>query len=134
MPPKDKPQKQDDSLLMVKTLTEIVNKLIFCYEKHEKINLTKVKNKKNEFKYKINKFKHDIAAKNSLYKIPRLVDIISAIPEKYKTKLLPLLKAKPVRTASGIMPVAVMSKPHRCPHIATTGNICIYCPGVNIKK
>lgn len=22
-----------------------------------------------------------------------------------------------------------MSKPHRCPHIATTGNICIYCPG-----
>ena len=25
--------------------------------------------------------------------------------------------------------VAVMSKPHRCPHIATTGNICVYCPG-----
>lgn len=22
-----------------------------------------------------------------------------------------------------------MSKPHRCPHIATTGNICVYCPG-----
>lgn len=60
------------------------------------------------------------------------MDIISAIPEAYKTKLLPLLKAKPVRTASGIMPVAVMSKPHRCPHIATTGNICIYCPGVFI--
>ena len=39
------------------------------------------------------------------------------------------LRAKPVRTASGIAVVAVMSKPHRCPHIATTGNICIYCPG-----
>lgn len=25
--------------------------------------------------------------------------------------------------------VAVMSKPHRCPHIALTGNVCIYCPG-----
>jgi elongator complex protein 3 len=25
--------------------------------------------------------------------------------------------------------VAVMSKPHRCPHIALTGNICVYCPG-----
>ena len=25
--------------------------------------------------------------------------------------------------------VAVMSKPHRCPHIAVTGNICVYCPG-----
>jgi elongator complex protein 3 len=34
-----------------------------------------------------------------------------------------------VRTASGIAVVAVMSKPHRCPHIATTGNICVYCPG-----
>ncbi len=30
-------------------------------------------------------------------------------------------QAKPVRTASGIAVVAVMSKPHRCPHIATTG-------------
>ncbi len=22
-----------------------------------------------------------------------------------------------------------MCKPHRCPHIAMTGNICVYCPG-----
>lgn len=64
-------------------------------------------------------------------KVPKVVDIISAIPESYKNKLLPYLKAKPVRTASGIAVVAVMSKPHRCPHIATTGNICVYCPGVN---
>lgn len=25
--------------------------------------------------------------------------------------------------------VAVMCKPHRCPHISMTGNICVYCPG-----
>jgi elongator complex protein 3 len=25
--------------------------------------------------------------------------------------------------------VAVMCKPHRCPHVAMTGNICVYCPG-----
>merc|ERR1712223_1125856 len=43
--------------------------------------------------------------------------------------LLPKLKAKPVRTASGIAVVAVMCKPHRCPHISMTGNICVYCPG-----
>ena len=60
---------------------------------------------------------------------PRLVDIISAIPDQWKKYLLPKLKAKPVRTASGIAVVAVMSKPHRCPHIAMTGNICVYCPG-----
>ena len=60
---------------------------------------------------------------------PRLTDIISAIPDQYKKYLLPKLKAKPVRTASGIAVVAVMCKPHRCPHIAYTGNICVYCPG-----
>ena len=54
--------------------------------------------------------------------IPKLVDIIAAVPEDYKAKLLPYIKAKPVRTASGIAVVAVMSKPHRCPHIAMTGN------------
>lgn len=62
-------------------------------------------------------------------KAPKLVEIIAAVPEEQREKLLPRLKAKPVRTASGIAVVAVMSKPHRCPHIATTGNICIYCPG-----
>lgn len=60
---------------------------------------------------------------------PRLTDIISTIPDQYKKYLLPKLKAKPVRTASGIAVVAVMCKPHRCPHIAYTGNICVYCPG-----
>ncbi|KAK9470888.1 uncharacterized protein V1510DRAFT_431720 [Dipodascopsis tothii] len=60
---------------------------------------------------------------------PRLTDIISGIPDQHKKYLLPKLKAKPVRTASGIAVVAVMCKPHRCPHIAYTGNICVYCPG-----
>eukprot|EP00899_Mesostigma_viride_P022636 jgi/Mesvir1/3557/Mv12023-RA.1 len=64
-----------------------------------------------------------------LSRAPKLVEIISAVPEEYRAALLPRLRAKPVRTASGIAVVAVMSKPHRCPHIATTGNICVYCPG-----
>ena len=60
------------------------------------------------------KLKSDYAYKNNLSRMPKLVDIISAIPERYKKKLLPILKAKPVRTASGIAVVAVMCKPHRC--------------------
>lgn len=60
---------------------------------------------------------------------PRLTDVIASIPDQYKKYLLPKLKAKPVRTASGVAVVAVMCKPHRCPHIAYTGNICVYCPG-----
>lgn len=61
--------------------------------------------------------------------MPKLVDILAGLPESHKAKLTPLLKGKPIRTASGIAVVAVMAKPHRCPHIAYTGNICVYCPG-----
>ena len=32
--------------------------------------------------------------------VPRLVDIISAIPDDYKKALLPKLRARPIRTAS----------------------------------
>jgi elongator complex protein 3 len=58
-------------------------------------------------------------------RVPKTVEILSAVPAKYSF-LVPLLKAKPVRSASGIAVVAVMCKPHRCPHITMTGNICVY--------
>ncbi|CAG9326756.1 unnamed protein product [Blepharisma stoltei] len=108
MKDKEEPQR-------VKAIAEIIKILIKSYEDKKPVNLTK-----------LNK---EVSAKYSLAKIPKLVDIISGIPDDYKAILTPLVKAKPVRTASGIAVVAVMSKPHRCPHIATTGNICVYCPG-----
>lgn len=73
-----------------------------------------------------------IMANSKKYKLknqPRLTDIINSIPDQYKKYLLPKLKAKPVRSASGVSIVALESIPHRCPHIAYTGNICVYCPG-----
>ncbi|KAM7027972.1 elongator complex protein 3-like [Passerculus sandwichensis] len=69
------------------------------------------------------------SAQYGLASQPRLVDVIAAVPPPFRKVLLPKLKAKPVRTASGIAVVAVMCKPHRCPHINFTGNICVYCPG-----
>ena len=69
------------------------------------------------------------AKKHRLSNQPPLTAIIAAVPEHYKKYILPNLRAKPIRTASGISVVAVMCKPHRCPHIAYTGNICVYCPG-----
>jgi elongator complex protein 3 len=62
-----------------------------------------------------------ISRKYGLTRQPKLVEMIAALPEEHRATLLPQLRAKPVRTASGIAVVAVMSKPHRCPHIATTG-------------
>lgn len=105
----------DSKEATIKTIAEIVNQLISSYEKGENVNLTKLKT--------------SISRKYKLAKMPKLVDIIASLPENYKEKLTPYLKAKPIRTASGIAVVAVMCKPHRCPHIALTGNICIYCPG-----
>ncbi|TNV71260.1 hypothetical protein FGO68_gene7750 [Halteria grandinella] len=105
----------DDHALMIKTISEIVQQLTQAYDRGEKINLTKLKTK--------------VSAKNKLKGMPKIVDILAALPDTHKDKLTPFLKGKPVRTASGIAVVAVMSKPHRCPHIAMTGNICVYCPG-----
>jgi hypothetical protein len=99
----------------VNAIAEVINALIKAFEAQVPINLSKIKG--------------EISKKHKLSYIPKLVDIIAAVPEAYKSKLLPYIKAKPVRTASGVAVVAVMSKPHRCPHIALTGNVCVYCPG-----
>jgi elongator complex protein 3 len=77
----------------------------------------------------LNALKSAACRRYGLARAPKLVEMIAAVLEADRAALLPRLRAKPVRTASGIAVVAVMSKPHRCPHIATTGNICVYCPG-----
>jgi len=101
--------------LMLLTVSDIIKELITAHNNNTDVNLNKLKTK--------------IAAKHGCPSQPRLVDIISAVPIQYKKALIPKLRAKPVRTASGIAVVAVMCKPHRCPHITFTGNICVYCPG-----
>ncbi|KAI7833965.1 elongation protein 3-like protein, isoform CRA_a [Kickxella alabastrina] len=100
---------------LVKTCAEIVAELIDSSAQGKTVNLNALKAK--------------YARVNQLSSQPRLVDIIAAIPDQHRKELLPRLKAKPVRTASGIAVVAVMCKPHRCPHITYTGHVCVYCPG-----
>jgi len=39
-------------------------------------------------------------------------------------QMVQLLSIKPLRTLSGVAPVAIMTKPISCPH-----GTCIYCPG-----
>ncbi|EAQ86175.1 conserved hypothetical protein [Chaetomium globosum CBS 148.51] len=77
----------------------------------------------------LNTLRSKLAKKHKINNVPPLTAIIAAVPEHYKKYILPRLIAKPIRTSSGIAVVAVMCKPHRCPHIAYTGNICVYCPG-----
>ncbi|XP_059584362.1 elongator complex protein 3 isoform X1 [Alligator mississippiensis] len=101
--------------LMMMTISDIIQQLVEAHEQGKDVNLNKLKTK--------------TSAKYGLSAQPRLVDIIAAVPPQYRKVLVPKLKAKPIRTASGIAVVAVMCKPHRCPHINFTGNICVYCPG-----
>ncbi|XP_058880741.1 elongator complex protein 3 isoform X3 [Acipenser ruthenus] len=101
--------------LMMMTISDVIKQLIEAHEEGKDINLNKVKTKTSS--------KYGLSAQ------PRLVDIIAAVPPQHRRALVPKLKAKPIRTASGIAVVAVMCKPHRCPHINFTGNICVYCPG-----
>eukprot|EP00536_Pseudo-nitzschia_multiseries_P005656 jgi/Psemu1/190936/e_gw1.108.77.1 len=93
----------------------VVQDLIKAYDAGDTLNFTKLKG--------------TAAKKYKLQGIPKLADILQALPISYRAKLLPFLQTKPVRSASGVAVVAVMSKPHRCPHIAYTGNVCVYCPG-----
>ena len=74
----------------------------------------------------INRTKQLLAAKHGLSTIPKLIEIIAALPEAQRDRLAPFLRTKPVRSASGVAVVAVMCKPHRCPHLAFTGGVCVY--------
>ena len=93
-------------------IAEIVAALISASDARARLNVTKLQTA--------------AAARHGMGQMPKLMDIIAAVPEDYRERLVPYLRAKPVRTASGIAVIAVMCKPHRCPHIALTGNVCVY--------
>lgn len=120
-PPNNRKQANSSTQMMTSNtnyalaISNIVQTLITAYDSNESLNFTALKAKS--------------ARKYKLPGVPRITDILSSIPIAYKPKLLPFLRQKPVRTASGVAVVAVMSKPHRCPHIAMTGGVCVYCPG-----
>lgn len=105
----------------MRACADIANALV---EDHERSQQTGVKKDIN-----LNSLRSQYAKKHYLSTQPPLTAIISAIPEQYKKYLLPKLIAKPIRSASGIAVVAVMSVPHRCPHVAYTGGNCVYCAG-----
>ncbi|KAM5456305.1 Elongator subunit [Microsporum audouinii] len=131
----------------MRACSDIANALIQDYEAQRD-------DKKSKKDINLNKLRGIIAKKHYLSNLPPLTAIIAAVPEHYKKYILPKLIAKPISeweipfswltcgdlvllttsplqkgTSSGIAVVAVMCKPHRCPHIAYTGNICVYCPG-----
>ena len=74
-------------------------------------------------KEQVQKIKNQWAKKHSLARAPTDIEIgLHAAQEELKE--LKHLQTKPVRSISGVAPVAVMTSPARCPH-----GKCLMCPG-----
>ena len=74
--------------LLIRCCTEIVRELLEAHHESRPINLNALKTK--------------VAKKYKCNVVARLVDIIAAVPQEARDILLPKLRAKPVRTASGV--------------------------------
>ncbi len=61
---------------------------------------------------------------HSAPKVPTNAELLDFAPEGRLDELEAVLRRKPVRTASGVTPVAIMTSPESCPH-----GKCLYCPG-----
>ncbi|MEZ3165522.1 tRNA uridine(34) 5-carboxymethylaminomethyl modification radical SAM/GNAT enzyme Elp3 [Halorubrum sp. RMP-47] len=57
-------------------------------------------------------------------KVPKNTEILDHAPTEYRDDVIEVVQRKPVRTASGVSPVAIMTSPELCPH-----GKCLYCPG-----
>lgn len=68
--------------------------------------------------------KRDLAVKHKLDYIPSNIKILLHTSETDFPLLKKKLLTKPTRTISGVSPLAIMTKPNKCPH-----GKCTYCPG-----
>lgn len=73
---------------MVMTIGEVIQELLKAHHENRDVDLNKLKTR--------------ISSKYGLEASPRLVDIIAAVPADARRILVPKLKAKPIRTASGV--------------------------------
>lgn len=98
-----------------------------CIEIAEEIrkNNPKTQHELNQLKLKV----LDRHKSNGLSQIPKNADIYFAASEEERGKFKDLLSLKPVRTLSGVSPIALMSEPYPCPHTVKGIGPCTYCPG-----
>jgi elongator complex protein 3 len=68
--------------------------------------------------------KLDACSDHGSPKVPKNADVLDHAPEGRREEVQSVVRRKPVRTASGVSPVAIMTSPHMCPH-----GKCLYCPG-----
>jgi len=75
-------------------------------------------------KAELHRAKVKLCKKYQMKQLPSDPDILINAPDDIYDLVEPLLRIKPMRTISGVAPVAVMTAPADCPH-----GKCRYCPG-----
>jgi elongator complex protein 3 len=100
-------KKKEEEILFEKAIKELID-----YKLKKKITLEK-----------FNTYKNKICKAYKLARMPTNIEVLLHANKQEYTKLKDLV-TKPTRTMSGVAVVAVMSKPHKCPH-----GKCITCPG-----
>ena len=80
-------------------------------------------------KINLDRLKKDISKKYKLKKIPTNIEILNNLTKEERLKFKDYFITKPVRTLSGVAPVAIMTKPLSCPHVKSGIGPCSYCPG-----
>ncbi len=73
----------------------------------------------------LDRLKAEISHKHRLKQSPKLIHLFLSANKKQREKFSNLLVTKPVRTSSGVAPLALFAKPLACPPQAQ----CIFCPG-----
>jgi elongator complex protein 3 len=73
--------------------------------------------------------RRDISKLLGLGKLLDNASLLAYLDSKARKKYSKYLLTKPVRTASGVAPLAVMTKPFACPHVKKGIGPCIMCPG-----
>jgi elongator complex protein 3 len=87
--------------------------------------LNEIKSGKIADKKELARRKRQLASGN-LNKIPENSKILELARGKTREQVRTILQRKPIRTLSGVAVIAVMCKPHKCPH-----GKCTYCPHVD---
>lgn len=80
----------------------------------------------------LNKFNHiklQVLHRLNYKEIPKNATIASIASEEDRILFKKILSMKPVRTISGVAPIALMTDPYPCPHTIKGIGPCTYCPG-----
>ncbi|WP_435146975.1 tRNA uridine(34) 5-carboxymethylaminomethyl modification radical SAM/GNAT enzyme Elp3 [Halobaculum sp. P14] len=68
--------------------------------------------------------KRDVCSSFSAASVPQNTELLQYAPADRREEVKEVVRRKPVRTASGVSPIAIMTSPELCPH-----GKCLYCPG-----